>query len=204
MKHIFCVFLLVNAAVAAGSNCQQQHERVMALRSEVIMAEYVSNKLSQDRKENLNLAGKLGQPLALSLLATREELPIHQRIGFVQLAASIEYSPANEQFVELLHQITKPISASEYKFQIILNALRSNDNYLFELQKLALKSKQKHHLMAAMFWSTVIIDASDNSMAVVQSRANAKIIKTKIAKPQLDELTIRAELFRCERRLKKS
>jgi hypothetical protein len=193
---LFCGVLV--ATNAAASSCKHLQDRVSKLPSELIIAAYINNEPGRDRKIDLELAAKLGEPLALSLLATRDELRIEKRIEYLQYAASIEYSPANTQLVELVLQISKPISPIEYKFQIIRNALKLESTYLSELQRLALGSNQKHHLIAAIFWSTVLSDPKSNSMGAVRNRANAKLLEAKLAKAQLNELRARALLFRCE------
>lgn len=197
------VFLFLYAKNAAAANCERQQMNVSTLRSELIMVAYVDNEPGRNRKNDVEQAAFLGAPLGLSLLASREELPIEKRMEYLQVAAATEYLPANNQLVELVMQISKPVSAIEYQFQIVRNALKNNDLYLSEMQKLALASAQKHHLIAAIFWSTVLSDTSNNSMGALEERANARLLEGKLSIPQLKELRARALLFRCERNLRK-
>jgi hypothetical protein len=204
MKPIITLILFILFATnTSADSCSPQRDAVSALRSSAIMVAYVNNKPGQDRKSDLALAASFGDPLALSLLASNDELPLKKRVEFLQLAAAIEYSPVYGDLGDLVQQISKPVPLHEYQFQMIRNAVRVDDIYLHELQNLALKSGQKHHQVAAIFWSIVLSDSSNNSMGASQERANGKLLEAKLQKPQLNELRTRALLFRCERQAAK-
>lgn len=196
--------LILFVRIVFANSCMLEKEAVSALRSEIVMVAYVNSKPGQNRKSDLALAASLGNPLALSLLATQDELALEKRIEFLQLAASIEYTPVNGDLVDLVQQISKPVPLYEYQFQMIRNAVRVDDMYLNELQKLVLRSGQKHHLVAANFWSIVFSDPPNNSMGALEERANARLLERKMSMPQFNELRIRALLFRCEREASKS
>ena len=187
-------------ALSSESHCFAENSAVAALKSERLMASYINNTDGQNVKSIVGVAASLGQPLAISVIATREELPLASRIQYLEIAASIEYAPALSQLVELVIQVTSPIPATEYQFQILRNSVRFESLYLSELQKLALKTKKKHHLIAAIFWSEVLRDQANNSIGSRQELANSKLLENSISKPQLNEVLTRAALFRCERK----
>jgi hypothetical protein len=202
MKIMFSgLFFLVFWMDASAMSCSQEKQRVENLTSELIVLDYLNNNLGHEKKKALERAADLGEPLALTILATREELPIEKRIALLQFASSLEYSPADLQLIDLLRQSNKIVSSDEYQFQMIRRALITDKLAVRDLQELALRSNQKHHLISAIFWSIVDEDPTNNSMRSSQSRANRRLLEKKIPAEQLAELKERAILFRCERQV---
>lgn len=95
-----------------------------------------------------------------------------KKLEFLRLAAAMEdRSAAGEYAMEIrdLDFIGKSVPKLDYAFQLTLSEVRQDASSIDELLKVAIRTKDKAHLIASIFWASIIIPKMQHSI----NRANA-------------------------------
>ena len=171
MKLCICA-LSLSLLSNANAACETEQANVDALESEklAIKAVYATN--SAESSKYFLLAARAGDPLALGVVAQRDGVSRQKKLEFLRLAAAMEdRSAAGEYAMEIrdLDFIGKSVPKLDYAFQLTLSEVRQDASSIDELLKVAIRSRDKAHLIASIFWASMIIPKMHQSI----NRANA-------------------------------
>ena len=156
----------------ANAACETEQMNVDRLKSEKLAIKAVYATSSAESSKYFLLAAKAGDPLALGVVAQRDGISRQKKLEFLRLAAAMEESgAAGEYAMEIrdLDSISKGIPKLDYAFQLTLSEVRQDASSIDELLKVAIRSRDKAHLIASIFWASMIIPKMHQSI----NRANA-------------------------------
>ena len=198
MKLCICA-LSLSLLSNANAACETEQANVDALESEklAIKAVYATN--SAESSKYFLLAARAGDPLALGVVAQRDGVSRQKKLEFLRLAAAMEdRSAAGEYAMEIrdLDFIGKSVPKLDYAFQLTLSEVRQDASIIDELLKVAIRTKDKAHLIASIFWASMIIPKMQQSMNRASAIEHLAQVK-KMLGAFAGDVDTRAALYLC-------